>query len=70
MQEFVQIVSTVGFPIAMCLLMWWDKKTTVDGNTTAINEIKLALTHVEAALNQNTEMISVLAQTLNSIKGG
>lgn len=70
MDNILQMIPTIGFPTVMCLLMWWDKKTTVDSNTAAINDIRLALTHVEAALNQNTEMISILAQTLNSLKGG
>lgn len=65
MNDITQAISTVGFPIAMCLLLWWDKKVTVDANTQAINDIKMALVHVEAALNQNSDMIALLTNSIN-----
>lgn len=65
MNDITQTISTVGFPIAMCLLLWWDKKVTVDANTQAINNIKMALAHVESALNQNSEMISLLTNSID-----
>lgn len=65
MTDIIQAISTIGFPISMCLLLWWDKKVTVDANTQAINDIKMALVHVEAALNQNSEMISILTNSIN-----
>ncbi len=65
MNDITQAISTVGFPIAMCLLLWRDKKVTVDANTQAINDIKMALVHVEAALNQNSDMIALLTNSIN-----
>lgn len=46
MEEVVQLVSNVGFPIAMCILMYFQNREmqkTVDANTTAILELKSGL---------------------------
>ena len=50
MNELTTIVSTVGFPIAMCgVLAWYVKyltdgfKATIDNNTKLLGEIKILL---------------------------
>lgn len=49
--NIVSIISSVGFPIAMCLLMFWymqketeNHREETNGLKDAINELKLAIT--------------------------
>lgn len=51
MENITQFISTVGFPIAMCLLMFWymqketeNHRAETGGLKEAINELKLAIT--------------------------
>lgn len=37
MNEILVAISTVGFPIVMCLLQWWDKRTIMKDITDAVN---------------------------------
>lgn len=55
MQEIVTAISTVGFPIAMCLLQFYQNNTIITKVTEAINEN--AKTNVE------------LAQMIRNLKG-
>ena len=41
--EFTQMISTVGFPIAAFMLMFWLVRTTMKENTIAIIELKDAI---------------------------
>ena len=56
MTEVANIISTLGFPIAMCLLMTWQCfKTTeiVNKNTDAINALERALEKKGVELNED-----------------
>lgn len=51
MENITQFISSVGFPIAMCLLMFWymqkeseNHRAETDGLKEAINELKIAIT--------------------------
>lgn len=51
MENIVSIISSVGFPIAMCLLIFWymqketeNHREETNGLKDAINELKLAIT--------------------------
>ena len=51
MEEITKMISTVGFPIAMCLLLFWymqketeNHKSETDSLKDAINELKVAIT--------------------------
>ena len=49
-----QIVSTVGFPIAFCLLMYLDNKKKVETLTEAVNNNTLVMTKlVERMCDKN-----------------
>jgi len=52
--DVYQAVGTLGFPIAMCLLMWYDKRTTQ-------RELK------EAVIN-NTNALTIMEVTLRGMK--
>lgn len=43
LNELMQAISNVGFPIAAFLLMWYQCNTVVKENTAAITEMRLAL---------------------------
>lgn len=66
MDDIIKLISTVGFPIVMCLLQWWDKRTTLDNNTRAIDNIETAINHVEIAIAKNTEMITSLSSAITN----
>ena len=36
--EFVQLISTVGFPIALCLWFMFRTEKVINNNTKALNE--------------------------------
>ena len=51
MENIVSIISSVGFPIAMCLILFWymqkeseNHKTETNSLKEAIQELKLAIT--------------------------
>lgn len=55
----VQIISTLGFPIAVCIYMAWDRHTSqkdmiraLDNNTDALN---LILEHIRKEDSKNGE---------------
>jgi len=39
MDSIVNLISQVGFPIAMCLLMFFQNKNVIEKNTEALNEL-------------------------------
>lgn len=49
MDTIYQLISNLGFPIVMCLLMWYDKRTTLAQNAKAIEELK-------EVIDRNTEV--------------
>lgn len=38
----ITLIAQVGFPIAMCLLLWWQMNNTIKANTDAITSNKEA----------------------------
>ena len=66
MEDIVNIVSSVGFPIAMCLLLFWKSsqqdinyKTMIEGLTNVIND----------NTKINTKINDTLEKILTSLKG-
>ena len=78
--DWVQIVSSLGFPIACCAaLMWWVKYTT-DRNDEKLKNIQQAnaderakylekMEEMSIALNNNTTAMNNLILVVNSLKG-
>lgn len=61
MQEIMQYVSTIGFPIAMCLLVWaqnkdLDDKLTkmVEANTAAMTAMTAAVAELKTAIERGS----------------
>ncbi len=66
--DVLQVVSTLGFPIAMCLILAWYVKTRDDAHTEQINRIS-EMHREEAkamteALQNNTLTIQKLVDVL------
>lgn len=67
--EIIQIISTVGFPIAACVGMAWYVKYQTDSNKSEIKEIRETYAaRVEAAtqaLHENTLALEKLSERLD-----
>lgn len=57
MENITQLIGSVGFPIVMALLMWYDKVTTLKENAKALNELS-------KAIEQNTIVTQSLHQSI------
>lgn len=61
MEVITTLVSTVGFPIAMCLSMAWYVKYTTDKHREELKEVNKSrqeeLDNITKALNNNTKVI-------------
>ena len=70
MGEISQLISSIGFPIAMCVLMCYYIKYTQDNYRTDINSLnekhKEETTNLVQAINNNTLVIKELSERLNS----
>lgn len=68
-QDVIQIVSTVGFPIAMCLILAWYIKTRDDSHSEQISRLntehKEEMSKMTEALNNNTLTIQKLVDLLS-----
>lgn len=66
--EIVQIIQTVGFPIAACVAMGFYVKYITDKNDTKIEQLEKthsdALEKITKALNNNTVALTKLAERL------
>lgn len=54
MNDILTAISTVGFPIAAYLLMWYDKRTTQREMNLAIENNTNAITRMESAISNAT----------------
>lgn len=61
MENITQLIGSVGFPIVMALLMWYDKVTTLKENAKALNELS-------KAIEQNTLVTQSLHQSITERK--
>lgn len=67
--ELSQLISSIGFPIAMCVLMCYYIKYTQDNYRTDINNLnekhKEETSSLIQAINNNTVVIKELSERLN-----
>ena len=50
MENITQIISSVGFPIAMCLLLFWYMKIQLESHKEETNSLKDAINKLEIAI--------------------
>lgn len=60
-QAFTQLVSSIGFPIVACMIMW----KTLQDSTAAHKE---EMDGMKESLNQNTLVLSELKQMIKDFK--
>lgn len=69
MNEIVQMITTVGFPIVACLGMGWYVKYTTDINNAEVKEMRKEhmeeITRITDAINNNTLALQKLADKLD-----
>lgn len=58
MQEIINVISTVGFPITMCLVLLYEIKEMTDSHKEETNALK-------DALNNNTVVLEKILTKLN-----
>lgn len=56
-EDIVQIISTVGFPIAMCLLLFWNMKQEQETHKQEVLELK-------DVISRNNEILASLKQLI------
>ena len=50
MEDIVKIISSVGFPIAMCLLLFWYMKSQLESHKEETSSLKDAINKLELAI--------------------
>lgn len=56
-EDIVSIISTVGFPIAMCLLLFWNMKQEQETHKNEVMELK-------DVISRNNEILASLKQLI------
>lgn len=68
MDEIVQLISNVGFPIACCLIMFFYVSKSVEYHKEEISnltkEYKAEISELSTAINNNTSVMQSLISTL------
>lgn len=68
MDEIVQLISNVGFPIACCLIMFFYVNKTQESHKEEIDnltkEYKAEISELSTAINNNTSVMQSLINTL------
>lgn len=57
MESVIQLITQVGFPIAMCVAVWWDSRKREDQLVTIIKENTVAMSAQTAALDKLADAI-------------
>lgn len=67
--EIIQLISTIGFPIVMCIALAWYVKYSTDQNNQRIDEMTAKhqeeIKTVTEALNNNTLALQKLCDKLD-----
>ena len=50
MDDIIKIISSVGFPIAMCLLLFWYMKSQLESHKEETSSLKDAINKLELAI--------------------
>lgn len=73
-QVITNLISSIGFPIVMCLVLAWYIKYLTDKHTKTISDImdkhKEESADFKTAIDNNTKAIEVLSAKLEKIEHG
>lgn len=57
MESVIQLITQVGFPIAMCVAVWWDSRKREDQLVCIIKDNTQAMSAQSAALDKLADAI-------------
>lgn len=66
--EVIQVVNGVGFPIVACGAMFWMYNNTQEKNTGAINDVNIAVTKLIGTLDNLSDMIGTFDKRLRKLE--
>lgn len=65
MQEIVQLVSTVGFPIVFCLLMWKYVSDQTTQTREIITEFTATMREFKVTMIENNRLMTIICDKLD-----
>ena len=68
MTEIVQIISSVGFPIVFCLLMWKKISDSDDKNREIMTDFKIAIAEFKNSMQENNRLLQIVCDKLDVYK--
>jgi len=57
MQDIVTAISSVGFPIVMCVLIFWYMEKEAESHKEEVNSLKDVLTELKVSITQLTDKL-------------
>mgnify|MGYP006988392832 FL=1 len=57
MESVIQLITQVGFPIVMCVAVWWDSRKREDQLVSTIKDNTMAMSAQSAALDKLADAI-------------
>lgn len=70
MESIAQIVSTVGFPIVFCLLMWKYISGQSNQMQSVITEFTATMREFQVTMTENNRLLTSIADKFNIYSGG
>lgn len=70
MQEILNTISNLGFPIVFCLLMWKKISDSDEKNQNIMSEFKVAITEFKTAMQENNRLLQIVCDKLDVYKKG
>lgn len=70
MESIAQIISTVGFPIVFCLLMWKYISNQSNQMQSVITEFTATMREFQVTMSENNRLLTSIADKLNIYSGG
>lgn len=70
MTEIVQVISSVGFPIVFCLLMWKKISDSDEKNREIMTDFKIAISEFKTSMSENNRLLQIVCDKLDVYKKG
>lgn len=70
MESIAQIISTIGFPIVFCLLMWKYISNQSNQMQSVITEFTVTMHEFQVTMTENNRLLTSIADKLNVYSGG
>lgn len=70
MEAISQVISTIGFPIVFCLLMWKYISNQTNQMQSVITEFTVTMHEFQVTMTENNRLLTSIADKLNVYSGG